>query len=140
MGYVIYVFRADKDCPSIIDIAFIIDSSRSVGSRNWERLRRFVKSLISKLDVRSSATHVAIIAYSTYPIAEMRFWNRQSTDKANQVVDQMPWQRGLTYTDKALQYADSDLFQVVNGMRPDVQKVRICFFGKTGICAGADVT
>lgn len=107
-----------------MDIAFLIDSSGSIGRRNWERIKRFVKALVSKLDVRSSATRVAAIAYSTNPIVELRFWNRQSTNDVNRVIDEIPWQRGFTYTDKALQLADSDLFQVDNGMRPDVPKVQ----------------
>ena len=116
--------QTEKECLSVVDIAFLIDSSESIGRRNWERIKRFVKALVSKLDVRSSATHVAAIAYSTNPIVELRFWNSQSTNDVNRVIDEIPWQRGFTYTDKALQLADSDLFKVVNGMRPDVPKVQ----------------
>ncbi|KAK2561274.1 Collagen alpha-6(VI) chain [Acropora cervicornis] len=115
----------EKECLSVVDIAFLIDSSESIGRRNWERIKRFVKALVSKLDVRSSATHVAAIAYSTNPIVELRFWNSQSTNDVNRVIDEIPWQRGFTYTDKALQLADSDLFKVVNGMRPDVPKLAV---------------
>ena len=106
-----------------MDIALIIDSSGSIGRTNWERVKRFVKSLVSKLDVSSSGTHVAAIAYSTNPVVEMRFWNTQSTDEVNRMIDRMTWQRGYTYTDKALQLADSDIFQIANGMRPNVPKV-----------------
>lgn len=87
-------------------------------------MKRFVKSMLSKLDISPSTTHVAAIAYSTYPVVEMRFWNSQSTDKSNDVIDAIPWQRGFTYTDKALQLAATDLFQIENGMRRDVNKVR----------------
>ena len=87
-------------------------------------MKRFVKSVLSKLDISPSTTHVAAIAYSTYPVVEMRFWNSQSTDKSNDVIDTIPWQRGFTYTDKALQLAATDLFQIENGMRSDVNKVR----------------
>ena len=106
-----------------MDIALIIDSSGSIGRTNWERVKRFVKSLVSKLDVSSPGTHVAAIAYSTNPVVEMRFWNTQSTDEVNRMIDRMTWQRGYTYTDKALQLADSDIFQIANGMRPNVPKV-----------------
>lgn len=86
-------------------------------------MKRFVKSVVTKLDVSPSATQVAIIAYSTNPIVEMRFWNTQNTNDVNQLIDNIPWQRGYTYTDKALQLADSDLFQTRNGMRVNVPKV-----------------
>lgn len=107
-----------------MDIAFIIDSSGSIGRRNWERVKRFVKALVSKLDVSNSATRVAAIAYSTDAEVVMRFNDYQGTDEVNRGFDAMTYQRGYTYTDKALQLADSDLFQTSNGMRLSVPKVR----------------
>jgi len=106
-----------------MDIAFIIDSSGSIGKRNWERMKRFLKALVSKLDVSDSVTHIAAVAYSDNPEVVMRFNNFQGVDQVNRLFDEMRWQRGFTYTDKALLLADTDLFQTSNGMRPDVAKV-----------------
>ena len=114
----------EKECSSAVDIAFIIDSSGSIGRRNWERVKRFVKALVSKLDVSNSTTRVAAIAYSTDPEVVMRFNDYQGTDEVNRGFDAMRYRRGYTYTDKALQLADSDLFQTSNGMRLSVPKVR----------------
>lgn len=86
-------------------------------------MKRFVKSIVSKLDVSSSATRIAAIAYSTNPKVVMLFRNYQGTDEVNRVLDRMSWQRGYTYTDKALLLANSRLFQVSNGMRPSLKKV-----------------
>lgn len=106
-----------------MDIAFVIDSSGSIGGSNWKRMKRFLKALVSKLDVSASATHIAAVAYSSNPEVVMRFSNFQGTDQVNRLFDEMRWQRGLTYTDKALLLADKDLFQTSNGMRSDVPKV-----------------
>ena len=54
----------------------------------------------------------------------MQFNDYQDTDEVNRGIDAMRYQRGYTYTDKALQLADSDLFQTSNGMRSSVPKVR----------------
>ena len=88
-------------------------------------MKRFLKALISRLDVSPSATHVAAIAYSTNPVVVMRFTGAQDTNEVNRLFDAMVWQRGVTYTDKALQLADRDLFQITNGMRPNVAKVKL---------------
>ena len=88
-------------------------------------MKRFLKAIVSKLDVSNSATHVAAIAYSSNSKVEMRFEDVQGTDEVNRMFDQMVWQRGFTYTDKALLLADNDLFQTSNGMRPNVAKVKI---------------
>ena len=113
----------DKECSSAVDIAFIIDSSGSIGKRNWERMKRFLKALVSKLDVSDSATHVAAIAYSNNPEVVLQFRSYQGTDEVNLEFDRMPLQRGYTYTDKALELANNNLFQTANGMRPNVPKV-----------------
>lgn len=106
-----------------MDIAFVVDSSGSIGRSNWERVKRFLKALVSKLDVSPSATHLAVISYSTNPKVELRFNGLQDNDEVNRKLDDMIWQRGLTYTDKALRLANRDLFQVSNGMRSSVPKV-----------------
>jgi len=87
-------------------------------------MKRFLKALVSKLDVSPSSTHVAAVAYSNNPEVVLRFNSRQGTNEVNFAFDGMRWQRGFTYTDKALFLADSDLFQSANGMRPNVGKVR----------------
>ena len=114
---------SDNDCATVVDIAFIIDSSGSISRRNWERVKRFVKAATSKLDVSSSGTRVAAIAYSTDPEVVMRFNDYQGTDEVNRGFDGMRHQRGYTYTDKALELADRDVFQISNGMRFNVPKV-----------------
>ena len=119
----VFCIFLDKECTSAVDIAFIIDSSGSIGRRNWERVKRFVKALVSKLDVSNSATRVAAIAYSTNPEVVMQFKDYQGTDEVNRGFDGMKYQRGYTYTDKALKLADQALFQTSNGMRISVPKV-----------------
>ena len=106
-----------------MDIAFIVDSSGSIGRTNWERTKRFLKALVSRLDVSPSAAHIAAIAYSTRPEVVMRFNGVQGTSQVNQKLDGMRFQRGFTYIDKALLLADSDLFQASTGMRSNAPKV-----------------
>ena len=113
----------EKECKPIADIAFVIDSSGSIGRSNWGRMKRFLKAIVSKLDVSSAATRISAIAYSNNPEVVYRFNSRQGTDDVNKAFDGMRWQRGFTYTDKALLLADSDLFQTGNGMRQGVAKV-----------------
>lgn len=107
-----------------MDIAFVVDSSGSIGRRNWEIVKRFLKALVSKLDVSPAATHLAVISFSTNPKVELRFNSVQNTDEVNRKLDDMLWQRGFTYTDKALLLADRVLFQISNGMRSSVPKVK----------------
>ena len=90
-------------------------------------MKRFLKAMISKLDVSPSYTHISAVAYSNNPEVVYQFNDQQGTDEINSAFDGMRWQRGFTYTDKALLLADSDLFQVANGMRQNVGKVEFTF-------------
>ena len=122
--FVCLFFFSDKECRPIVDVGFLIDSSGSIGRRNWARMKRFLKAIVSKLDVSPSYTHISAVAYSNNPVVVYQFNNRQATDTINNAFDGMRWQRGFTYTDKALLLADSDLYRPSNGMRPNVAKVR----------------
>ena len=118
----------ENECEPIADIGFVIDSSGSIGRSNWARMKRFLKAMVSKLDVSSSNTHISAVAYSNNPEVVYQFNDQQRTDDVNSAFDRMRWQRGFTYTDKALLLADDVLFQTANGMRPTVAKVRFPFF------------
>ena len=107
-----------------MDIAFLIDSSGSIGRKNWQKMKRFLKAFASRLDVRRSATRIAAVAYSNNAEVVTTFNDLQSTEEVNRKFDEMRWQRGFTYTDKALLVADRRLFQTTNGMRSSAPKVR----------------
>ena len=81
-------------------------------------------SLTSKLHVGQANTHVSAIAFSSHPKVEFRFNNLQTTDGVNRLIDGITWQKGLTYIDRALQLAESDLFTAPSGVRSNVAKVR----------------
>lgn len=114
----------DPECSPVLDVAFIVDSSGSIGRRNWARLKRFLMSLTSKLNVGQANTHVSAIAYSTDAEVVFRFNELQSTEEVNKGFDGMAWQKGYTHIDKALQLADSDLLTTSSGMRSNAAKVR----------------
>lgn len=106
-----------------MDITFIVDSSGSIGRTDWARLKRFLMSLTSKLDVSSANTHVSAISFSTEAKVAFLFNSLQTTDEVNKQFDGFLWQRKYTYIDRGLQLADSDLFVELFGMRPRVAKV-----------------
>ena len=101
----------------------IVDSSGSIGRRNWAKLKRFLLSLTSSLDVGPGKTHVSSIAYSSDPKVELRFTDRQDKGNVNSELEGMEWQMGYTFIDKALQLADEKLFTTPSGMRPNSVKV-----------------
>jgi uncharacterized protein YegL len=120
-------FFFPSECKLIADVAFLIDSSGSVGRRNWVRLLTFVTSTISKLNVGPTATHIAIVRYSSAAEVDFTFrtltGSRVSAASYNKVIKGLRWQRGFTYIDRAIVMADRQVFTPAGGMRANVPKV-----------------
>lgn len=120
------------DCRKAADVAFIVDSSGSIGRTNWERTKRFLKRIVSKLDIGPTTTHIATISYSTNPETVLRFntlsGSRLNVNEVVKVLDGLPWQRGFTYIDKALEQAARGVFTTAAGMRSNVPKVMVYLF------------
>ena len=85
-------------------------------------------SLIDAFDVKANGSHMAIISYSTYPRLEAGFdtFTGAELDNGSLIltVEEMTHMRLLTYIDRALNFANEEVFQVENGMREEVKKVR----------------
>ena len=122
-------FLAVTECQPIVDLAIIVDSSGSISRRNWVLMKAFLKQLADEFDISPSGTHVAVVAYSTNPQVVFKFNTLQgsqlNTVEVKKLLDSIPHQRGLTYIDRALLFADGEIFTVENGMRPQVTKVII---------------
>ena len=122
-------FLQVTECKPIVDLGIIVDSSGSISRRNWILMKAFLKQLADQFDISPSGTHMAAVAYSTKPQVVFKFNTLQgsqlNTIEVKKLLDGIPHQRGLTYIDRALLFADGEIFTVANGMRPQVTKVII---------------
>ena len=53
------------------DIAFILDSSGSIGQANWHKVLEFVTSVVDSLDVDGGTHRVGIAVFGTYAFSEI---------------------------------------------------------------------
>ena len=122
-------------CKATADVAFIVDSSGSIGRRRWPLMLGFLKNIISAFNVGPDGTHVAVIAYSNDAKLEIAFDSvsgaQITAEEYGKRIDKIAFQRGFTYIDKGLKMADEQVFVTSAGMRPNVPQVfRHCFFHK----------
>ena len=115
-------------CQAAADVAFLVDSSGSIGRWNWFKMLQFLKDMVKAFNVGPDKTHIAIIAYSTNAVLEFTF-NRLKGSKVTEagyyrLIDGIRYQRGLTFIDKALILADEQVFVKGAGMRPELPQVR----------------
>nr|XP_028577491.1 matrilin-3 [Podarcis muralis] len=111
-----------------IDLAFIIDSSRSVRPQEFEKVKTFLAKLIEALDVGERATRVAVVNYAS--TVKIEFNLQKYFDKAsmkNAIYHIHPLSVG-TMTGLAIQTAINEVFTRDGGARDsshDVPKVVI---------------
>ena len=118
---------SDVSCKVVADLAFLVDSSGSIGRTNWKRMKVFLENLVGAFNIEANGVRIAVVSYSTKAKRIFTFNTFSGSDlnkgKVVQLISEMPWQKGYTFIDKALALVETDVFTVAGGMRPDVAKV-----------------
>jgi hypothetical protein len=52
-------------CSEVMDIAFLMDASGSVGHQNFDKEKQFITSVASTVNMDDGNVRVAVISYST---------------------------------------------------------------------------
>ena len=114
-------------CNIVADVAFIVDSSGSIGRRNWAKMLEFIKEMVKAFNVGADKTHIAVVAYSTNAEVAFKFdalTGPSVTEEGyGRLIDHIKFQKGFTFIDKALLLADKEVFTTAAGMRPEVPQV-----------------
>ena len=101
-------------CDTVVaDIQFLLDTSGSVGSTDFAKVRDFVKTFADNFDIGPDSVHIGVTSFDTTPQNE--FWLNQHTDKASLLaaIDQIQYRGGNTYTAEALQFVRENAFTSV---------------------------
>lgn len=112
-----------------MDTTFIIDSSVCEDQSDWQRLLRFVQTLVTFFNVSPSPSggRIALIQYGTDATVALRFntLSGRLLDGAevNRRVGLLQCQGGFRRIDKALKLAEKDILTPAGGMR-DISRVR----------------
>ncbi|XP_061416163.1 cartilage matrix protein-like isoform X1 [Lethenteron reissneri] len=116
--------QAGGQCTSkILDLLFIIDSSRSVRIHEFEKVKLFMIDVIDSLDISPDGTRVAMLQYASTVQNEFSFntfFNKDDMKKAVAGID--PLSTG-TMTGLAIRYAMDVAFTEKEGARPPSKKI-----------------
>jgi collagen type VI alpha len=96
---------------------FLVDSSTSIGLQNFQKVKHFLHSVVSGLDVRSDQVQVGLVQYSDniYPAFPLK----QSSLKSA-VLDRirnLPYSMGGTSTGSALEFIRANSLTEMSGSR-----------------------
>ncbi|XP_064364502.1 matrilin-3 isoform X2 [Dromaius novaehollandiae] len=110
---------ADAACKNRpLDLVFIIDSSRSVRTEEFEKVKIFLSKMIDTLDVGERATRVAVMNYAS--TVKVEFPLRTYFDKASmkEAISHIEPLSAGTMTGLAIQTAMDEVFTEEMGTRP----------------------
>lgn len=110
------------------DLAFILDTSSSVGKENFEKIRQWVANLVESFDVAPDKTRVAVVRYSDRPTTEFHLGRYRNLEEVKQAARNIRYLGGNTMTGDAISYTTTNIFLEQNGARPaarGIQKVAI---------------
>jgi uncharacterized protein YegL len=90
------------DCNSGIDVIFVLDSSGSVGSNNFQTMKTFVINVISDFSIGPTKTRVGIINFSTDVAEAIPLGSINESSSLNAAINSIPYIGRGTNTHLAL--------------------------------------
>ena len=113
-------------CQEKLDLAFIIDSSSSIPTKDFELQINFVKDIVRFLDFGSNQSRVAAVSFSNKLFPEFQFDDYTTKDEVLEAITSIQHSRGdATRTYLALEHTSTVIFKPGNGERPDAKDVVI---------------
>ncbi|TMS01716.1 Collagen alpha-6(VI) chain [Larimichthys crocea] len=110
---------ACKDRPG--DLIFLIDSSGSIYPEDYQKMKDFMKSVISKSVISQDEVHVGVMQFSTIQQLQFPLDRYYSKDEMLQSMDEMQQIGGGTHTGEAITKV-SQYFDASRGGRPDLRQ------------------
>ena len=104
-----------------MDTTFIIDASVCDELTNWNRVLKFVQTLVTFYNVSPSGGRIALIPFSTEATVVLKFNTLTGSllngDEVNRRVGLLQCQGGSRRIDKALELVENDVLTPAGGMR-----------------------
>ncbi|XP_015765671.1 PREDICTED: collagen alpha-1(XXVIII) chain-like [Acropora digitifera] len=97
-------------CQTPVDLAFIVDSSGSIGSKNYLKEKHFIKQLARSFGVAPGQSRAALVLYSNSASVKAGFDQYPTLEEFHKSVDDLPYEEGSTRIDLALEKASQEVF------------------------------
>ncbi len=124
-GPFIFVLVSDTSVPAKADIAFVLDSSGSIGKENWKSVLQFVTSVISTLDIDYGSHRVGIASFGSYASIEFYLNDHGYLGDLIEAVDSIKWLDEMTNTSGGIRVMRKEIFNIKYGDRKDVPNIGI---------------
>ncbi|XP_062599873.1 collagen alpha-1(XII) chain-like [Saccostrea cucullata] len=117
---------SSTDCSQDADIAFLIDTSRSLGLQAYQKELHFVERVLERYEIGPNKTKVAVITFSAGSKLEFDFNRYQTKDEVLRAIRSIPYTDGMCTTIyRALKQAREEVFVPKAGDRENVKNLAV---------------
>ncbi|XP_061197993.1 uncharacterized protein LOC133206079 [Saccostrea echinata] len=113
------------DCGAKADIVFLLDSSGSVGSTNFNKMLKFVEGVAQTFNIGPNDVQIGVDTFSTGHKAEFNLNSHLDKQSLVTAISHIPYKSGSTHTGEAIQFMHANSFTAAAGKRPGVPKIAI---------------
>ncbi|TRZ03072.1 hypothetical protein DNTS_029875 [Danionella cerebrum] len=99
------------------DIVFLVDSSSSIGTRDFREVKTFMRSFVDGLDVDTKKVQVGIVQFNTDPYKEFLLGEYANKAELFKKIDNLPYRTGGTYMGRAMNFLKDNYFTSAGGSR-----------------------
>ncbi|CAG5115730.1 unnamed protein product, partial [Candidula unifasciata] len=108
-----------------IDIVFLLDSSSTTGTTNFNEMKTFVHEFLQFADVDSGEIRVSVVSYSDSAMVQFQLNTYTTKVLMNNAINSLQYRPGGSNLADALKILRTTVFTRNNGDRPDVNNVVI---------------
>lgn len=83
---------------AVADIVFLVSGSWSIGTENFEQIRRFLYMLVNSFDIGPDHVCIRLVQYSITPRTEFLLNTDQNKKDILQYINRLPYMGGCTHT------------------------------------------
>ncbi|KAM6142961.1 LOW QUALITY PROTEIN: collagen alpha-6(VI) chain [Phoenicopterus ruber ruber] len=102
---------------TLADIVFLVDTSKSIGQENFQKLKNFLSTLVSSLDVGLDAIRVGLAQYSDETYQEFLLNQHLLKSDVLEQIENLLYRNGEAYTGRALDFVSRVYFTEPAGSR-----------------------
>lgn len=116
------------ECKRRADICFIVDSSGSIitdDPHNWDRVKTFLKNVVSRFKIKSDGVRIAVVVFSDRGHVELKLNEEYTNEGIFRRIENLPYFDGNTNTSGGIYLMNHVIFQPGNGDRSGVENIAI---------------
>ena len=99
------------------DIVFLVDGSSSIGISNFQEMRKFLRSVVTGLDIGPDKVRIGLAQYSDETYQEFLLKDHMDKTSLLEAVDTFQYRTGGTETGKAIDFLQTQYFTEEAGSR-----------------------